>query len=115
MTAKVTREDHWFAIIDQEEGENAVTQIIDEVVKKAQDVVFEKHIESQVLPYAVNFAKDAILSIIEVGANGPVGVMTTNAVVVGVFQTRSGLYSARYLASEQRYTFFPLMSQARVI
>lgn len=64
MTA--TREDYQ-SLIDTEEGEIFIVSLVEEVVQKSQDVLFEKHIESQVLPYAVQFAKSAVDEIIEVG------------------------------------------------
>ncbi|KAJ3123889.1 hypothetical protein HK100_011447, partial [Physocladia obscura] len=55
----------WFTILDTEEGENLACSIVDAIVQRGQEVLFEKHIESQVLPYAVQFAKDTFLKIVE--------------------------------------------------
>ena len=56
----------WFALIDQEEGEQLVCEIMEEILQKSQQVIFERHIESQVLPYAVKFAKDTLLKMVQV-------------------------------------------------
>ncbi|KAJ3415608.1 hypothetical protein HDV05_004484 [Chytridiales sp. JEL 0842] len=61
----MTTKEEYFAIIDQEEGEQLAYNIIEEVLVKGQEVLFEKHIESQVLPYAVQFAKETLLRIVE--------------------------------------------------
>ncbi|ORY53734.1 hypothetical protein BCR33DRAFT_711092 [Rhizoclosmatium globosum] len=55
----------WFMVIDQEEGENLASSIVDSIVNRGQEVLFEKHIESQVLPYAVQFAKGTLLKIVQ--------------------------------------------------
>ncbi|KAJ3026324.1 UNVERIFIED_CONTAM: hypothetical protein HDU68_005861 [Siphonaria sp. JEL0065] len=55
----------WFMVIDQEEGENLATSIVEGIVNRGQEVLFEKHIESQVLPYAVQFAKGTLLKIVQ--------------------------------------------------
>eukprot|EP00842_Homolaphlyctis_polyrhiza_P006198 jgi/Hompol1/657/HPOL_001269-RA len=39
-----------------------------EIIQRSQHVLFEKHIDVQVLPYAVGFAKNTILSLIDVRA-----------------------------------------------
>ncbi|KAJ3109357.1 hypothetical protein HDU96_007245 [Phlyctochytrium bullatum] len=61
----MTQKDEYTAIVDQEEGELLAISLIEEILTKGQDVLFEKHIESQVLPYAVQFAKDTILTIVQ--------------------------------------------------
>ncbi|KAJ3064743.1 hypothetical protein HDU98_011877 [Podochytrium sp. JEL0797] len=55
----------WFMITDQEEGENLAVSIVESIVNRGQEVLFEKHIESQVLPYAVQFAKGTLLKILQ--------------------------------------------------
>ncbi|KAI9312772.1 hypothetical protein BDR26DRAFT_887950 [Obelidium mucronatum] len=52
-------------IVDQEEGENLASMIVEGIVNRGQEVLFEKHIESQVLPYAVQFAKGTLLKIVQ--------------------------------------------------
>jgi hypothetical protein len=61
-----TREEY-FNIVEQEEGEILIQKILAEVLHNCSEVLFEKHIESQVLPYALSFAKDTILMMVEVG------------------------------------------------
>jgi hypothetical protein len=73
----------WFSIVDGEEGEQLVSVFIEELIQRSQEVIFERHIESQVLPYAVNFAKDTIVDIIEVYA-----FMSFYSLLVELFQTR---------------------------
>ncbi|KAJ3195466.1 hypothetical protein HK101_012033 [Irineochytrium annulatum] len=64
MTAIEEKKD-FHAIVDQEEGELFAVNLIDEILTRGQEVLFEKHIESQVLPYAVQFAKDTLVTIVE--------------------------------------------------
>lgn len=56
----------WISLIDQEEGQLLAASLIEEIIQKSQDVLFERHIESQVLPYAVQFTKETLLAVIEV-------------------------------------------------
>jgi hypothetical protein len=56
----------WFSIVDGEEGEQLASTLIEELIQRSQEVIFERHIESQVLPYAVSFAKDTFVDFIEV-------------------------------------------------
>jgi hypothetical protein len=59
--------DDWFSIVlDQEAAEQISEHIVDDIIKRSQDVIFEKQIERQVLPYAVNFSKDLLSSLINV-------------------------------------------------
>jgi hypothetical protein len=62
----MTTKEEYFNIIDQEEGEQLAYNIIEDILTRGQEVLFEKHIESQVLPYAVQFAKETLLRIVEV-------------------------------------------------
>lgn len=62
----MTSREEWFNIVEIEQGEQAVAQILESVIQASQDVIFERHIESQVLPYAVQFAKEAFIDFIEV-------------------------------------------------
>ncbi|KAJ3219636.1 hypothetical protein HDU67_000124 [Dinochytrium kinnereticum] len=57
--------EEYLAIVDQEEGELLAVSLIEEILTRGQEVLFEKHIESQVLPYAVQFARDTILTIVQ--------------------------------------------------
>ncbi|KAJ3091468.1 hypothetical protein HK102_000414 [Quaeritorhiza haematococci] len=57
--------EEWQEIVDQEEGEQFIVSLIDEILQRSRDVIFEKHIESQVLPYALQFTKDTLIKVIE--------------------------------------------------
>ncbi|KAJ3101422.1 hypothetical protein HDU97_001352 [Phlyctochytrium planicorne] len=61
----MTGKEDYLAIVDQEEGEQLAISLIEEILTRGQEVLFEKHIESQVLPYAVQFARDTILTIVQ--------------------------------------------------
>ncbi|KND02513.1 uncharacterized protein SPPG_02971 [Spizellomyces punctatus DAOM BR117] len=60
-----TTKDDYLQLIDTEEGELFIVSLVEHIVQRSQDVLFEKHIESQVLPYAVQFAKETIDEIVE--------------------------------------------------
>ncbi|KAI9159533.1 hypothetical protein H9P43_008873 [Blastocladiella emersonii ATCC 22665] len=49
------------ACLDVDDGELIVVDLVEEILQRSQDVLFEKHISSQVLPYAVQYAKDTVL------------------------------------------------------
>ncbi|KAL7751987.1 hypothetical protein RI367_002515 [Sorochytrium milnesiophthora] len=53
------------ALLDVEEGELLVAELVEEVVSRGQDVLFEKHISSQVLPYALQVSKEALIKAIQ--------------------------------------------------
>lgn len=59
-------DDEWFYIVDQEEGELLAAQIVEEVLQKVQQVLFQKHIASQIVPFSVNDLNDQIMEILEV-------------------------------------------------
>ena len=61
----MSKED-WNAIIEQEEGELFVVSLIDEILAKSQNVLFEKRIDIQVLPYTVSYCKNVLLDLINV-------------------------------------------------
>ncbi|KAI8841193.1 hypothetical protein BJ741DRAFT_646773 [Chytriomyces cf. hyalinus JEL632] len=67
LSSQISKEaqNDWLAWMDQEEGENLASAIVESVIARGQEVLFEKHIESQVLPYAVGFAKGTLLKIVE--------------------------------------------------
>nr|KAJ3418269.1 hypothetical protein HK105_000123 [Polyrhizophydium stewartii] len=60
-----TKED-WLQLVDQEEGELLVLSLIEEIIERSQHVLFEKYIDVQVLPYAVGFARETLLSLLKV-------------------------------------------------
>ena len=66
MNTKAPPRDQWLALLEQEEGELLVFSVVDDILHKTQAVIFEKHIERQVLPFAVSYAKDALITMIEV-------------------------------------------------
>ncbi|KAL2916266.1 hypothetical protein HK105_204022 [Polyrhizophydium stewartii] len=59
-----TKED-WLQLVDQEEGELLVLSLIEEIIERSQHVLFEKYIDVQVLPYAVGFARETLLSLLK--------------------------------------------------
>ncbi|KAJ3242685.1 hypothetical protein HDU78_001232 [Chytriomyces hyalinus] len=67
LSSQISKEvqNDWLTWMDQEEGENLASAIVESIVARGQEVLFEKHIESQVLPYAVGFAKGTLLKIVE--------------------------------------------------
>lgn len=79
----------WLAIVEYEEGEQLVAMLIEELIQRSQKVIFERHIESQVLPYAVKFAKDTLVEIIEVHALAACPLLHTRITFpVELFQAR---------------------------
>ena len=62
----MTNKEDWFQFIEQEEGELLAMSIVEQVVRKSEHVLFEKHIDVQVLPFVVQFAKATLLNIINV-------------------------------------------------
>ncbi|KAJ3290330.1 hypothetical protein HK104_006849 [Borealophlyctis nickersoniae] len=61
----MTTKEDYHLLTDIEEGELLISALIEEILQKSHDVLFEKHIESQVLPYAVAFARETIIGIVE--------------------------------------------------
>ena len=58
--------DDWTFLIDQEEGELLILDLIEDIIQASQKVLFKKHIDVLILPYAVNFAKTSLLELINV-------------------------------------------------
>lgn len=56
----------WMQLIDQEEGELLVISLIQEIIQKSQALIFERHIDNQLLPYTVEFAKETLMSLVDV-------------------------------------------------
>ncbi|KAI9136912.1 hypothetical protein BKA69DRAFT_1128678 [Paraphysoderma sedebokerense] len=65
MANRIPSKHLWFSILNQEESELFIHSIVEEIIQRSQDLLFEKHISSQVLPYAVQFAKNVIVEMIE--------------------------------------------------
>ncbi|KAJ3020534.1 hypothetical protein HKX48_000671 [Thoreauomyces humboldtii] len=57
--------DDYLQFVQSEETEIYIISLVEHVVQKSQEVLFEKHIESQVLPYALQFAKGALDEMVE--------------------------------------------------
>ena len=57
---------NWNSIVAREEGENFIISVVEDIVKKAGDVVYEHYIQRRVVPFAVLQAKNAILELTEV-------------------------------------------------
>ncbi|ORZ31850.1 hypothetical protein BCR44DRAFT_1441471 [Catenaria anguillulae PL171] len=51
------------ACLDLDDSELIVADLVEEILQRSQDVLFEKHISSQVLPYAIQYAKDTVLKL----------------------------------------------------
>lgn len=67
----MTEIDQWYTFtLEQESAEQFAESFIEEIIKKSQDVLFEKHLESQVLPYAVSFTQDTLSNMIKVKKSG---------------------------------------------
>ena len=65
MEASTDPDYFWYYLgLDQEASEVLAETMVEEIIKKSQDVIFEKHIESQVLPYAVHFSQDIMERVI---------------------------------------------------
>jgi hypothetical protein len=58
--------EEWISIFEQEDGELFATGLIEEVILKSQQILFKKHIDIQILPFTVEFAKQTLLDIINV-------------------------------------------------
>lgn len=54
----------WKKILEREKGERIAVEILDEIVLKAGDVVFEHYIQKRVVPFAVQQAKEELLTAI---------------------------------------------------
>jgi len=53
-------------MLDRDDGDDFVAELIDELLENVDRIIYANYIESQVVPYTVLQAKDAILQIIEV-------------------------------------------------
>eukprot|EP00916_Digyalum_oweni_P013501 GHVL01022181.1.p1 GENE.GHVL01022181.1~~GHVL01022181.1.p1 ORF type:complete len:460 (+),score=89.71 GHVL01022181.1:226-1605(+) len=58
-------ESDWNIMIDRDNSEEFIFDIVDEVVNGTMDSIYKMYIETQVLPFTLQEAKDAILQIIE--------------------------------------------------
>jgi len=53
-------------MLDRDDGDDFVAELIDELLENVDKLIYTNNIESQLIPYTVSQAKDAILQIIEV-------------------------------------------------
>ena len=54
-------------LLDEETEEDFITDILQEVVSNALDSIYHKIVQSKVIPYTVNAARELLLETIEVG------------------------------------------------
>lgn len=55
----------WHFMLERDDGEEFITDIIEEVCDSALDIIYKSYIDRQLIPYTVSQAKDAIVQIIE--------------------------------------------------
>lgn len=58
-------ENDWNFMVDRDGGDDFVTDIVDELMDYAMSAIYDKYIESQLLPFTITQARDAITEIIE--------------------------------------------------
>ena len=61
----MSKED-WNSIIDIEEGVQTVLSVVEVVLEKVSEVIFKKRIQSQLIPYTLNYVKSVSMDIIHV-------------------------------------------------
>ena len=64
--SRLLADDEWHVIMEKEEGELLAAQVVDDVLQKVQQALFQKHIASQLVPYSVADLNDQMMEIIEV-------------------------------------------------
>jgi hypothetical protein len=52
------KQEAWSYMLEQEDGELFCLSLIEEILQKSQQVLFQKRIDSQVLPYSSSFCKE---------------------------------------------------------
>lgn len=62
----MAKEELWFQAVEQEESEQLALALVDEVVQRTQTVLFERRLQSQLIPFAVDCAKQSMLETIRV-------------------------------------------------
>ncbi|TPX35317.1 hypothetical protein SmJEL517_g02318 [Synchytrium microbalum] len=55
----------WFTAIERQQGTLLCTKLVADILQKSQDVIFQKHIDRQVLPYAIQYARESMLKSIQ--------------------------------------------------
>lgn len=58
-------ENDWYHMVAEEDGEEFVTDVVQDIVQATLDVIYEKYIQQQTLPYSVDAARELILQIVE--------------------------------------------------
>ena len=53
-------------MVDEEEHEDVVIGILDDIIDSVLDVVYDRYIQSRLVPYTVQTARDLIIQTIEV-------------------------------------------------
>jgi hypothetical protein len=53
--------DEWIFAIEQEEGEIFILELVQETIDKTQNILFERHIDVQILPHTIDFCKEQLL------------------------------------------------------
>lgn len=53
-------------MLDKEDGEDFVVDVVGDIIDSALNVIYDNYIQTQLFPYTVLQARDAILQIIEV-------------------------------------------------
>jgi len=53
-------------MLDRDDGDDYIAELIDELLENVDRIIYTNYIESQLVPYVVTQARDAILQIIDV-------------------------------------------------
>ena len=53
-------------MVEEEDGEEFVIDIVNDIVQSTLDVIYDKYIQQQTLPYTVDAAREMILQFVEV-------------------------------------------------
>lgn len=56
-------------MLELDDGEDFIGEVVDEVVSATLNIIYDKYIERQLLPYTISQAKEALLTIIDVSFN----------------------------------------------
>lgn len=60
-TSNMTTKEEWTALVEQEDSENFVITIVEEVLTRTQNVLFDKRIDRQLLPFVTAYCKEQLL------------------------------------------------------
>ncbi len=58
--------EEWITILEQEDAEMVSIQVVEDIITSAQDVIFKKYLDQQILPYSLDFARNTLQDIIHV-------------------------------------------------